>query len=485
MKIYGKLVNTIILAGCIMASAAHAQNNIQKPVQSIAKASLETRIRAILSEVPAGSRSGLVVIDEQGRPIVTINPDARFVPASNTKMFTTAAAFMALPTLNTPDQNSGAKVALVKDGPKNNVILTGNGDARLSSAADCINNCLATLADAIAAKTKNVDNIIGDATAFADDRWSQGMSWNNMMGWPGTAVGALMVDDNEVALTITPDSDTGGISLTHNGYFTITNRLKMAGTAEADINYYRAPTSQYLLLWGLAKTKRNIRLGIDDPAHYAAWQLMRLLQARGVKVHGSPVSLYRQADGNRPSITQGETLASLTPPPLIEDLARINKESQNLHAEILLRRIGDTQGNPSTKGGLTVIDQMLTHAGVARTAYDFSDGSGMSTYNRISPRAMTQFLRWTQTQPWAAQWKNTLAVAGKDGTLAYRFKNAPLAGAMVGKTGALNQTAALSGFLPTAKGKTFTFAFFVNDIPQDGSSRSQMDRVIELIAAEN
>lgn len=486
MKKYGKLGLAAAIVVVVCPGAGLAQSGQKVAVQPSAKASLDTRVRTILSEIPNGSRYGLHIMDEAGKTIVSINPDARFVPASNTKMFTTAAAFTVLPSINASDTAGGARVAMVRQGSKNNIYLTGLGDARLSSADDCTVNCLATLADAVAAQTREVDDIIGDATAFADDRWSQGMSWNNMMGWPGTAIGALMVDDNEVPLEITPDaSGAGPVSISHNGYFQITNRLKAAGGAEADINYYRAPDSHYLLLWGLAKTKRTIRLGVDDPAHYAAWQLKRLLMERGVKVNGALRSIYRQADGSQAAGPQAGTLAALTPPPLSEDISRINKESQNLHAEMLLRRIGATQGNPSTKGGLMVIDQMLVKAGVPRNAYDFSDGSGMSTYNRVTPRAMVQFLRWTQAQSWGAQWKNSLAVAGTDGTLEYRFKNAPLAGKMVGKTGALNQAAALAGFLPTAKGKTLTFAFYVNDMPQDASPRSQMDRVIELVAAEN
>ena len=486
MKSYRKLVGLIGIIAACGTVPAYSQTSPPKAPPPLASTSLDSRVRAILSEIPNGSRYGLVITDEAGRTIISINPDARFVPASNTKMFTTAAAFTALPDINHPDIISGARVAIVQQAKKNNIYLTGLGDARLSSAADCTVNCLASLADAVAARTREVDDIIGDATAFADDRWSQGMSWNNIASWPGTAVAALMVDDNEVPLQITPgDTGSGPVNISHNGYFQITNRLKPAGTANADINYYRAPNSYSMLLWGRAKTKRTIRLGVDDPAHYAAWQLKRLLEERGVKVNGTLRSLYRQADGSGAAGPQGETLATLTPPPLSEDISRINKESQNLHAEMLLRRIGATQGNPSTKGGLAVIDQMLTKAGVPRNAYDFSDGSGMSTYNRVSPRAMIQFLRWTQTQPWGPQWKKSLAVAGTDGTLENRFKNAPLAGKLMAKTGALNQAAAISGFLPTAKGKTFTFAFYVNDIPQDASPRPQMDRVIELVAAEN
>ena len=126
-----------------------------------------------LAEAPRGTRFGLVVIDPDGRELVAINPDSRFIPASNTKLFTTAAAFANLPGLDQPDTAGGAAVRLVeaRRGVRD-VVLVGHGDARLSSAADCVTNCLATLADAVAARTQRVRDVIGDDTLFPDQRWS-------------------------------------------------------------------------------------------------------------------------------------------------------------------------------------------------------------------------------------------------------------------------------------------------------------------------
>ena len=483
-------INLMALASgtlIFVAPLAHAQTAHQTPIALPPTQNLEQRIRAIMAEVPHGSRYGVMVVDENGRTVISLNPDARFIPASNTKMFTTAAAYTVIPNMSANDTNAGTEILLAREGNKNSLYLVGRGDARMSSAADCETDCLTDLAEAVAARTKSVDDIIGDATAFADDRWAQGMSWNNMMSWPGTAIGALMVDDNEVAIDITPPVNTvGPVTVEHNGYFTIGNRLASEATSDKGINYYRHPERNTALLWGNATKERTMRVGVDDPAHYAAWHFRKLLEERGVKVKGSVGTLYRHPDGlHSPRPPQATKIAALTPPPLSEDIVRINKESQNLHAEMLLRRIGATRNDPSTNGGLAVIDQMLASAGVARTAYDFSDGSGMSTYNRVSPRAMIQFLQWTSKQPWSAQWRNSLPIAGVDGTLESRFKGPLLAGKLRAKTGTLNQSSALSGFFPTAKGKTFTFAFFVNDIPQDKSPRPQMDRVIELIASEN
>ena len=106
---------------------------------------LDPAVEQALASAGPGTRIGLVVMDEEGREIVAVRPDDRFVPASNTKMFTTAAAFALLQTAG-PDVEGGASVRL----EGRDVVLSGSGDARLSSAEDCASNCLVELARAVA-----------------------------------------------------------------------------------------------------------------------------------------------------------------------------------------------------------------------------------------------------------------------------------------------------------------------------------------------
>ena len=152
---------------------------------------------------------------------------------------------------------------------------------------------------------------------------------------------------------------------------------------------------------------------------------------------------------------------------------------------MFLRRIGAVAGSGSVADGRAAVIAMLDRAGVQRWAYDFADGSGMSSYNRITPRATVRFLRWTQAQPWAAAWRATLPVGGLDGTLARRFKGTPLDGKLFAKTGSLNAANALSGFLITAKGRTLTFAALANDMPDDASATRSIDQALLAIAAAN
>jgi D-alanyl-D-alanine carboxypeptidase/D-alanyl-D-alanine-endopeptidase (penicillin-binding protein 4) len=445
-----------------------------------APATLQQQVEARLAEMGPGTRFGLVVADADGREIVAIGPTDRFIPASNTKMFTVAAAFATLPDLDKPDITGGTAVYL----SGRDVTLVGRGDARMSSAPDCATDCLSTLADAVAAKTRTVRDITGDATIWADRRWSYGMSWNNFAEQSGTGIAALSLDNNQVPLIVGHDKEGGPLFATSN-YFKVLPALSSTEADSSDIDVERLPFDRTVRVTGklaATGTDATVRLGIDDPAHFTAWTFANMLRARGVRVAGTIRSAYAQSPM---MVKRAAPLAQITPPPLLDDLTIINKVSQNQHAELMLRRIGAAGGDASVTGGLTAIETMLTRAGVPRTGYDFADGSGMSTYNRVAPRAMIAFLRWTATQPWGAKFRATLPVGGVDGTIARRFTGTPLAGKVFAKTGGLNATNALSGWMTTANGRELTFALFANDVPQGQRAIPTMDAVLNLIAAAN
>ncbi|MFL9840866.1 D-alanyl-D-alanine carboxypeptidase/D-alanyl-D-alanine-endopeptidase [Sphingomonas sp. ST-64] len=454
---------------------------------------LDARVAAELGKAATGTRFGLVVADAQGREIVAVNADQRFIPASNTKIVTTAAAWSAMPGIGNHDDTGGAAVRV--DG--RDLILTGRGDARLSSAPDCVTNCLAQLANAIAAGIRRVHNVTGDATLFPDERWSSGMSWNNIPTRSGTAISALSLDDNELNVTVTAGKPGEPPRFDHLGYVTIDNRALTVTGGKTDLNYDRLPFERTVRVTGTIAadaSPQTLRFGIDDPAHYAAWRLAAMLRERGVKVSGTVTSRYRapdlsddpaRRDTPPPRAPEPVWLAALTPPPLADDVRTINKVSQNLHAELLLRRTGLVDGSGSVADGQARVEAMFAAAGVPRTAFDFSDGSGMSTYNRIAPRGMVTLLRWIAVQPWGTAWRETLPVGGTDGTLARRFKGTTLEGRIFAKTGSLNATSALAGYMLGKSGKMLTFAVYANDIPSGSSGTPMMDAALVAIAEAN
>jgi D-alanyl-D-alanine carboxypeptidase/D-alanyl-D-alanine-endopeptidase (penicillin-binding protein 4) len=171
--------------------------------------------------------------------------------------------------------------------------------------------------------------------------------------------------------------------------------------------------------------------------------------------------------------------------PVVEDITIINKTSQNLHAELLLRLLGKLDAaDGSFAQGARVVRQFMTGAGVDDGDFFLYDGSGMSPDDRVAPRAFTKLLAYASQQPWGAAWRDTFPVAGVDGTLEQRFKNTPLAGHLWAKTGTLNEVNALSGYLTAASGKTLAFSILVNGRrPQSDVAAQAIDRIAETIAA--
>lgn len=324
------------------------------------------------------------------------------------------------------------------------------------------------------------------------------MSWNNIHTRSGTGISALTIDNNELALRVFPTAPGQPPRLEGFPYFEIDNRAMTTAAGDTKLEFDRLPGSRSIRLTGtiaVGAEPELLRLGIDDPAHYAAWRMKDLLEARGVRVTGEVDARHRRLSAADDPAKRGSApparapreapLARLVPPPLAEDIAVINKASQNVHSELLLRRVGLRDGTGSIADGVKAVRTMLEGAGVPRAAYDFSDGSGMSTYNRVAPRGMVTFLRWVAAQPWGAAYRASLPVGGVDGTLSKRFTGTPLEGKVFAKTGTLNATNALSGYLTAASGQTLIFSAYANDVPEDVPATKFMDEALALIAAEN
>ncbi len=479
-----------VLALALLIAPVHARTPAVP-----APAPLLTTVEQTLAAAPAGSRFGLLVTTLDGEVLLSIDPDQRFIPASNTKMFTTAVGYARLPLLQ--QMAKGTAVRLETGGGATDVILHGRGDPLLSSADDCKSGCLQTLADAVAAKTRTVRNIVGDDSWLPDERWSPGMSWNNIVSRYGTGNSALTLDDNELVVKLAPGAVGAEPTIQTSGYYIIENRVATVAGKDEKIEADRMPNSRILRLTGTIGAEAaplTLRYGIDDPAHYAAWRLGELLKARGVRVDGTievhhrPLTAADDPDNRKgaPAILPAEPamLAQLPAPSLAENMVRINKESQNLHSELMLRRVARQVGSGSIADGRAAVRLLMTQAGVAETSYDFSDGSGMSSYNRMSPRAAVGLLSWIARQPWSMAWRDTLPIAGRDGTLQNRFKGTILEGKLFAKTGSLNASRALSGYLTTRSGRMLIFSVLANDMPDgtDSQATAAVDRALVAIA---
>jgi D-alanyl-D-alanine carboxypeptidase/D-alanyl-D-alanine-endopeptidase (penicillin-binding protein 4) len=321
------------------------------------------------------------------------------------------------------------------------------------------------------------------------------MSWNKIESRYGTAISALTLDDNEITATVTPAAVGATPAIAAPGYYRIDNRIVTIAGAAATIVAERAPNDDLVRLTGTIGAQAapaKLYFSIDDPAHHAAWRLRDLLRENGVRVTGAITTRHRPpAPSDDPAIRSGapaprppvpEMLAMLPAPLLADDMRIINKQSQNLYADLLLRRIARQAGSGSIADGQAVLRRVMAEAQLPADSFSFADGSGMSSYNRITPRAATLLLGWIARQPWGAAWRETLPIAGQDGTLRNRFKGTSLAGKLFAKTGSLNAARALSGYLVARSGRTLVFSALANDMPEGTDARATATVDAALIA---
>jgi D-alanyl-D-alanine carboxypeptidase/D-alanyl-D-alanine-endopeptidase (penicillin-binding protein 4) len=491
---------------------------------------LAKRIDKILAdtEVARGFWGLEVVSLANGRTLYARNANMLFTPASNTKLFTTAAA-LALIGPNYRFRTTVETSNLVDKYGRltGDLVLVGRGDPNLSGRTLPYHlrtqrtqppvRVLESLADQLVQRgLKYVDgDVIADDSYYVFERYGEGWAQDDLVWEWGAPVSALTINDNVIFVSIMPADRVGDrafVNITPFAeYYRLDNRIitTPAGTGPRRIYINREPGSNLLSLWGNIPADdngANEALAIEDPADFAARLFRSLLEKRGVVIYGrtrtrhndlaslstfsvTTVASARGAEDGAASFPQSHlplVLASYESQPLRDDLQVINKVSQNLHAELLLRLLGREKGTAGTiESGLEVLRGFLTQAGIPPEEYVFYDGSGLSRQNLATPHAIVKLLTYANQQPWGAFYEDTLPVGGVDGSLANRFKLGAALDHVHGKTGALGHVNTLSGYATTAKGERVVFSILANNhnLP---AKRAQeiIDSIVEAILAD-
>lgn len=302
----------LILLLCFPPVLAGGSDTAKKTVadkEAAPKKDLTKEINAILAQPPLDrAHWGIDVADRaSGKTIFTLNAEQLFLPASNTKLFTTAAAL----AIAGPDYRF--RTTVEAEGKidshgrlMGDLVIVGRGDPNISGRTLPYalktqrtvphTQILEEMADQIARSgLKQVDgDVIGDDTYYAFERYGEGWAQDDLQWIDGAPVSALTFNDNVIFLNVQPaeqPSDKAVITLEpENNYYEIENRIvtSVAGVTKK-IGIHREPGARKIVLWGslpLGDPGMKEPLAIEDPAEFVAELFRAMLERRGIAVRG-------------------------------------------------------------------------------------------------------------------------------------------------------------------------------------------------------
>jgi D-alanyl-D-alanine carboxypeptidase/D-alanyl-D-alanine-endopeptidase (penicillin-binding protein 4) len=536
-----------------LPAQSHASGATPRTAAKVKSARLQPdlaeKINAILGQPQfAKAHWGIDAVDlATGKSLYSLNQDQLFIPASNMKLITTAAALATAGPdyrFHTTVETTGKIDA---DGKlQGNLIIVGRGDPNISGRVMPYQfkseripphtQVLEELADQVARHGIKVisGDVLGDDTFYAPERLGEGWAQDDLQWIDAAPVSALAFNDDVAFIDIHPGMQPGDKAVivpeTEGSYYEFDNRIvTTAAGVTRKVGIHREPGSNKVLLWGwipLGDAGMKEALAVDDPAAYTAQLFRAMLERRGIQVTGTTHALHAElaqffdqpagaagdvqngvagggvASGRTsgavqisPATGSATSAASLPAPqvlaehislPLIEDVKVINKVSQNLHAEMALRLVGKLSGlGGSFEGGTAALKNFLAVAGVKSDEFVSLDGSGLSRRDLVTPSAIVQLLTYASRQPWGPSYEDSLPVSGMDGSLAERFANTPAVGLVHAKTGSLSHVNALSGYGQTLKGRKFVFSIFCNNhnLPA-GKVLAAIDAIVQLLVKE-
>lgn len=434
---------------------------------------------------------GIQIMDpETSSVLLEVNPDKPFLPASVLKVVTTAAALEKLG----PDfkYRTGVYTSGMIDASgtlTGNLILVGRGDPNLTDPYGELfeKPALAELAQELKAwGIHSVQgDIIGDDSYFDADTVGRGWTVQALRTLYG-APNALSVNNNMLRVHVHPTKLKQKAIVVvepENSYFRVRNLAKTGSRrARQTIHARLIRGSNTIEVSGIVPASQSVSKDIllEKSAEVAAAMLQDALKREGINVQGKVYATHN-GDISEEQRKSWRLLAEHTSPPLIRALEIINKKSQNLHAEMLLRTLGaEFKGSGTNDAGLQVVKEFLVEAGIESEKIKLNDGCGLSRENLLTPRFQTSLLHYLSQRYYFDLFRNTLAVSGTDGTLKNRLSALDVRGSIHAKTGTLNGVTTLAGFMTTKSGRNLVFSIFANRVSAVARVKKTIDEICSL-----
>ncbi len=474
--------------------------------------SLEDEIDEIISTPPLDQVNwGIRIVDpDRGRTLYSRRAHLKFVPASNMKVLSTATALSLLG----PDYRYETGVYGVGAMDRRSGVLEGDlllratGDPTLSDRFFPSSDApLDSLARGLwkAGLRVVTGSLVVDVSAW--DSTTVPGSWmvQNLAGVSGATGGAFSIAEGVLTIEVTGGDEDGSPAPARwwphlsDEFVSVQLVTVESDTARRRSRVEYLPESRRLRVQGTMRAGEvdTLRIGQRDPVRLASNALLEAIARQGIQVEGGlriawdrgePVGPGGCSTGSEESPDRAcrwaVPLTGISSPTMSEIVKAILEPSQNWMTEQLVKTLGAEWGEEgSWQEGFRVEREFLTEeVGVDSLDIFYQDGSGLSAYNLVTPRAMIRVLEFMRNSPHAGVYKDALASPGEDpGTLRRRLLS--LEGRLFAKTGTINHVNSLSGYLVTDSGRELIFSILTNGSGiSSGPVRDGIDRVVEVVA---
>lgn len=415
----------------------------------------------------ADARVGIAIYSvKEGAMLFEREGDDLSLPASNMKLFTTATALLKLSPDHEFKTTFGYRGAIGDGGTlEGDLVVVGGGDPNISGRFHDGDPTAVFKGWADDLKTGGVRVVTGDI--LLDDSIFDAVethpAWKeyDLKEWWTAPVGGLSLNDNCVDITVTGAKNSGArpvIKISpETAHVRIVNKAEtVAAKKKWGISFGRDKEGNIVVDGTIGPSKStSFSAAVTRPTLFFGAVLKETLAKKGIEVRGKVVVAPRPEEMTTIDVHRSELIPTIT---------IANRNSQNFYAESILKYLGAKFGKGgSFEEGAAVVRDVIGDIGIE--GFKIEDGSGLSKNNRASPRQICALLRYMREYEHGEVFIDSLAVGGAtEGTLRKRMKGKELAGRVRAKSGHLDGTTALSGYLTTIGGDTMIFSIVINDI---------------------
>lgn len=453
------------------------------------KSAVNSQVAAARTQAPA---LGVHIMEvESGDTVYAFNADSRRIIASNTKLFTTAAALDRLGPGFFFETRVLVRGQLEGGVLHGDLAVIGGGDPHLSGRqynGDPYGpfrpwaRALAELGiERISGQLLLVHGLFDDEVVHHD--WPR----DQLTRWYEAPVEALSFNDNCVLVKVEPGNRAGDPAKVSTvpplPIFQIQSQASTTGRGRSQnvrIGRLEKPGQEFVLTARgqiYQQTEKVDKwVAVADPLTYFGAALRAAFGEEGISLDGESRAVdHLPGESWRILHTHRNDLLTI--------LEVINKRSQNFYSESLLKTLGaELCGDGSWAGGTRVVREFLGEVGIGEGSYTLADGSGMSRNNQFTPRQVTRLLRYMYRHPLGAEFIRTLPYSGEtDLSWEKRLANAPYRGNVFAKTGSLNGVSTLSGFAKAKSGTLYAFSILLNSAGSSWRSKQAQDRIVRAL----